>query len=205
VEVIAMFRKLLLVTLATGALLAPPASGAWLIEGNAGVGIPTGDLGDLFGSGLLVGASVGYLGAPFEIGVDVSMIQNDMSGDYEDDLVAIGAEDELKLFQYGVHARWMSPSQSTLSPYFGVGLGGYNIKESYTEGDLEEEPSETVLGVNARAGLNYWINSAWGIGADLSYHTAWLEDESEFPEEFGSAAQFVGVALGIRWRTSPSN
>ena len=200
-----MFRKLLLVTSAIGAFLVPPAYGAWLIDGNAGVGIPTGDLGDLFGSGLLVGASVGYLSAPFEIGVDVSMTQNDMSGEWEEAHVAIGAEDELKFFQYGVHARWMSPSQSTLSPYFGVGLGGYNIKERYTEGDLEEEPSETVLGVNARAGLNYWISSAWGIGADLSYHTAWLdEDGSEFPEEFGSSAQFIGVALGLRYRISPS-
>jgi opacity protein-like surface antigen len=205
VEVLVMTRAILFFAFTILVLSVPPAHGAWLVDANAGAGIPTGDLGDLFGTGLLVGASVGYLSSPFEIGVDVSWLQNDMSGDWEEELSSIGAEDEVQFFQYGVHARWMSPNQSSLSPYLGVGLGGYNIKESYQEPGLTDEPSETVLGVNLRGGVNYWINQALGIGADLSYHVAWLdEDETGFPEEFGSTAQFIGVALGLRWRMSSS-
>ena len=62
-------------------LLPSTAFSSWLVEGNVGAGMPTGKFGDFFKSGLLVGGSVGYMVAPFEIGADLSYLKNDPSDD----------------------------------------------------------------------------------------------------------------------------
>lgn len=192
-----MKSKVLLAVLCALTLAAPsPGSAEWLLEGNAGVGMPTGDFGDFWGSGLLVGASLGYLSAPFEIGADVSWLSNDPTGDYADGLESINAEDEFSFIQYGVHARWMSPSQSSLSPYVGVGLAAYSLKEDYEEPGFAEELTNTALGVNVKAGANYWFNPAWAIGADVAYHAVW-PDEDEIGHD---NASFIGIQAGLRYK-----
>jgi opacity protein-like surface antigen len=192
-----MKSKVLLAVLCALTLAAPsPGSAEWLLEGNAGVGMPQGDFGDFWGSGLLVGASLGYLSAPFEIGADVSWLSNDPSGDYEEELELIGGEDEFSFMQYGVHARWMSPSQSSLSPYFGVGIAAYNLQEDYEEPGFAEELSTTAMGVNVKAGANYWFNPAWGIGADVAYHAVWPEEEDIGHDN----ASFLGIQAGLRYK-----
>jgi opacity protein-like surface antigen len=178
-------------------LAAPvPGTAEWLLEGNAGVGMPQGDFGDFWGSGLLIGASVGYLSSPFEIGADINFLSNDPSGDYADGLESIGADDQFSFVQYGVHTRWMSPSQSSLSPYFGVGLAAYNLSEDYEEPGFSEELSTTALGVNVKAGANYWLNPALGLGLDVAYHAVWPEEE-----DIGhDSASFIGIQAGLRYK-----
>ena len=192
-----MKSKILLAVLCSVTIAMPaPSAAEWLLEGNAGVGMPMGDFGDFWGSGLLVGASLGYLSAPFEIGADVSWLQNDPSGDYADQLELIGADDEFSFMQYGVHARWMSPSQSALSPYFGVGLAAYSLSEDYEEPGFAEELSTTALGVNVKAGANYWFNPAWGLGLDAAYHAVWPEEEDIGHDN----ASFLGIQAGLRYK-----
>jgi opacity protein-like surface antigen len=192
-----MKSKVLIVLLSVLVLASPSSTSAtWLLEANAGVGIPQGDFGDFWGSGLLIGGSLGYLSAPFEIGADINFLSSDPSGDYEDELELIDAEDEFSFMQYGVHARWMPTMEGSLSPYLGVGLAAYNLKEDYTEPGFSEELSNTSLGVNFKGGANFWLGPAFGIGADLTYHAVW-PDEDEIGHD---NASFLGLQAGLRYK-----
>ena len=179
-------------------LLPSTAFSSWLVEGNVGAGMPTGKFGDFFKSGLLVGGSVGYMVAPFEIGADLSYLKNDPSDDYQSALDEVGAQADAKFMQYGVHARWMA-QQGTLNPYFGVGVAAYNLKDRYEENGTHVDVEDTQFGVHGNVGLNYWVGRAWGLGLDGSYHVAFTDD-SLFPYD---KATFVGVAAGLRFRFSP--
>ena len=192
-----MKSKVLLVLLSAVLLATPaPSSATWLLEANAGVGIPQGDFGDFWGSGLLVGGSVGYLSAPFEIGADINFLSNDPSDDYQGVLDAIGAEEEVSFTQYGVHARWMPPMQGSLSPYLGVGVAAYNIKDKWDEPGFSEEISSTSLGVNLKGGTNFWLGPSFGLGADVTYHLVWPDEE-----ELGhDNASFIGLQAGLRYK-----
>lgn len=192
-----MKSKVLLVLLFSFVLAAPTtASATWLLEANAGVGMPQGDFGDFWGSGLLIGGSVGYLSAPFEIGADVNFLSNDPSDDYQSDLDVLGAEEEISFVQYGVHARWMPPMQGSLSPYLGVGLAAYNIKDDLEGPGVSEEISTTSLGVNVKGGANFWLGPAFGLGADVTYHAVWPDEE-----ELGhDNASFIGLQAGLRYK-----
>ena len=181
------------------AMLLPSAAfSSWLVEGNVGAGMPTGDFGDFFKSGLLVGGSVGYVSAPFEIGVDVNYLKNDPTDDYQAALDVVGAEADAKFLQYGVHARWMSP-QAMLSPYFGVGLAAYNLKDRYEENGVHVDVDETQMGVHGNAGVNYWVGTSWGLGLDAAYHVAFT-DEDLYPYD---QASFFAIAAGLRFRFAP--
>jgi hypothetical protein len=75
----------------------------------------------------LVGGSVGYEMAPFEIGADMSYLKNDPSDGYRA-LDAVGTEADAKFLQYGVRAV-DSPAGNDPS-YLGV-VAAYNLKDQY--------------------------------------------------------------------------
>ncbi|HET9253498.1 MAG TPA: outer membrane beta-barrel protein [Candidatus Eisenbacteria bacterium] len=194
-----MKSKWLLLLLSAVALASPcPGHATWLLEGNVGVGMPQGDFGDYWDSGLLVGASVGYLSAPFEIGADLNFLSNDPSDSYsEEDLEPFDATAEFSFVQYGVHARWMPATQGSLGPYLGVGLAAYDLKEE-VESPLfgSQEFSNTSLGVNFKGGANFWLGPAFGLGADVTYHLVWPDEE-----EIGhDNASFLGLQAGLRYK-----
>lgn len=192
-----MKSKILLALLSTIVLASPtPSSATWLLEANAGVGMPQGDFGDFWGSGLLIGGSLGYLSAPFEIGADVNFLSNDPSDDYQAILDNDDAEDEFSFVQYGVHARWMPATQGSVSPYLGVGLAMYSLKEEYADPIDSEEFSSTDLGVNVKGGANFWLGPSFGLGADVTYHAVW-PDEDEIGHD---NASFIGLQAGLRYK-----
>ena len=192
-----MKSKFLLVLVSALVLAVPAQSSAvWLLEGNAGVGLPQGDFGDFWASGLLIGASVGYLSAPFEIGADVNFLSNDPSDDYQEILDTADATDEFKFTQYGVHARWMPPMEDKLSPYLGVGVAAYQLKENYEDSFGTEDVSSTSLGVNLKGGTNFWLGPKFGIGADVTYHMVWPDEE----EVGHDNASFIGLQAGLRYK-----
>ena len=178
-------------------LLPSTALSSWLVEGNVGAGMPTGSFGNYFKSGLLVGGSVGYVAAPFELGVDVSYLKNDPSSDYQNSLDALGAQADAKFFEYGVHARWMS-QQGMINPYFGAGIAAYNLKDRYEEGGTRVDVEDTQIGVHGNAGVNYWVGRSWGLGLDGAYHVAFT-DNSLFAYD---KASFFALAAGLRFRFS---
>ena len=191
-----MKTKFLLVFLFAIVLASPTTSSAtWLLEGNVGVGMPQGDFGDFWESGLLYGGSIGYLSAPFEIGADINFLSNDPSDEYSEDLELIDADAEFSVMQYGVHARWMPAMQGSLGPYLGVGLAAYRLKEDIDSPLFEsEESSNTSLGVNLKGGANLWLGPTFGIGADVTYHMVWPDEE-----EIGhDNASFLGLQAGLR-------
>ena len=187
----------LLLALVFALILASPGTGyaAWLVEANAGVGLPQGDFGDYWASGLLIGGSVGFLKAPFEIGADLNFLSNDPSDDYQASLPS-DTNDEFSFVQYGIHARWMPPMQGALSPYLGVGVAAYNLKEDYEDPLFSEEYSTTAMGVNFKGGTNYWFGPAFGFGADVTYHAVW-PDENDIGHD---NASFLGLQAGLRYK-----
>ena len=188
----------LLLVLVAALVLASPAAGnaAWLLEGNAGVGMPQGDFGDSWGSGLLIGASLGYLSAPFEIGADLNFLSNDPSDDYQSELDLEDASADFSYVQYGVHARWMPPTEGKLSPYLGVGLAAYSLEAKYDSEILSEDLTDTSLGVNFKGGTNFWLGPKFGIGADVSYHLVWPDEEGIEHDN----ASFIGLQAGLRYK-----
>lgn len=191
-----------LIALLMLATLAPRAdAGSWLIDANAGVGIPTGDFSDAWKSGLIVGGALDYSSAPFAIGIDASWLKNHPSADFQNVLDVLGADDDFRFVQYGAHMKWMPQTSGSLTPYLGVGAGAYNVKESYQDPSFSEEVTQTAFGVHVGGGLNYWISPSWGLGVDASYHDAFVDKD-----RFGTdSAPFVALAGGFRWKLSSSS
>ena len=193
-----MKSKFLFVVLSAIVLATPTTSSAtWLLEGNVGVGMPQGDFADEWESGLLYGGSIGILSAPFEIGADINFLSNDPSDELSEDL-GPDVDAEFSFMQYGVHARWMPAMQGSLGPYLGVGLAAYRLKADVDSPIPIEsgESSNTSLGVNLKGGANLWLGPALGIGADVTYHMVWPDEE-----EIGyDNASFLGLQAGLRYK-----
>jgi Outer membrane protein beta-barrel domain len=196
-----MKRNLALVAVLVLALIPRPGTCSWLIGANAGVGIPTGSFSDYFKSGLLIGGSVGYVSTPFEIGADASWQKNNPSDDYQAALDLASADGEAQFLQYGVHANWMPSTSGSVSPYLGVGLGLYHLKDKYEDPSGTADITDTPIGVHGAAGLNYWVGRTWGLGADVSYHAAFV-DEDKFPYD---TASYFAIQGGLRFKLTPSS
>jgi len=195
------WKETLLAAAFATAVVAPSAQASWLINANAGVGIPTGDFSDFWASGFLVGAAASYLVRPqFAIGVDGSYLKNDTSDDYQAllDFLDPGAEDQFTYQQYGVHGKWMIPtgSGSRVSPYLVVGAGLYSVKDKYESPTFSDELSQTAFGLRGGAGIDYWVSTTFGVGVDANYHNPFASEE-----EIGyDSAPFFAVSGGIRWK-----
>ena len=174
-----MVRRMLLMTLVAISTIAPHArAGSWLVQGNAGLGVPAGDGGDFFKSGPLIGGSVGYMSTSFEVGADFSWLKIDPDAEYRAALAALGATAELRFLQYGIHARFMGPTSGKLSPFIGVGIARYNVNDKYSSPTFEEDGSGSAPGIHGDVGVNCWVSRSWGIGVTGAYHATFLDDDT---------------------------
>lgn len=188
--------------LVTALLLLVPATpahagGGWLIDANAGLGIPISDFGDLWKTGPLVGASVGYALTPqLAVGVDGSYMKNNPSKDFAAALALSSADDEFTFVHYGVHGKWIAPmSEDRVSPYLVAGLGFYGVKEHYVEPTFSEETTQTAFGLRGGAGFNWMVGTSWGLAFEGDYHHV-ATDKGKFEHD---SAPFLGVTAGIHW------
>jgi len=176
-------------------------AGPWVLDANAGVGIPTGTFSDAWKSGLMVGGALDYHTGPLALGFDLSYVKNSPSADFQDALDVAAADDDFRFVHYGGHMKWYPETHASVSPYLGIGAGAYHVKESYTDPTLSEDISETAFGINVGGGLNYWISRSWGLGFDASYHDAFVSQD-----RFGTdSAPFVALSAGFRWKLSNSS
>ncbi|TMQ57377.1 MAG: porin family protein [Candidatus Eisenbacteria bacterium] len=191
--------------LITAVLLVPAASasasGGWLIDANAGIGIPTSDFGKDWKSGLLMGASAAYALTPqFAVGVDGSYVKNDPSNDYAAILKSSSADDEFKLVHYGAHGKWIAPATANrVSPYLVAGVGLYSVKNNYVEPTFSVESTQTAFGLRGGVGFDWMIGSTWGLAFEGDYHHVMIDKD-----KFGyKSAPFIGVTAGIHWALHP--
>jgi outer membrane protein W len=141
------------------------------------------------------------MGTSFEFGVDVSWLTISPNDEYKAALGALGADAELRFLEYGVHARFMGPTNGKLSPFLGVGLARYNVRDKYESPTLDEDRSSTFPGAHADAGINYWVGRSWGIGITGAYHATFLDDDT-FPTRVNSS--FYAVTGGLLFKLGSS-
>lgn len=175
------FPKLsLLIALALTAFLASSALAVGFSAGvGAGIQSYTGDAGKGWNSGLLIGGWGDYaLNSSWAVGADVSyaMSKHDDDGTQG----AFGTiSDELKLTQFGGHAKYFFPlPASPVHPYLLAGAGIYSVKVDWSDGPVSESSSDSKFGFRGGVGATYSMNPLFGLAAEADYHVVQTEGES---------------------------
>jgi len=179
------------------------ANGGWMIDARGGVGLPMGDFGDEFKSGLLIGVEASKMISPqFALGAEGSYVKNNPSDDNQAALDAFfgGPTDaEAKLMHYGVHAKYILSSKegSKVEPYLIGGGGLYNVKVQVTPpGGPDVSDSSTKFGLRGGIGANFMVGPRWGIGIQGDYNDIFTS---------GSSSQYIGISGGLHFLLQPSS
>lgn len=164
------------------------AAGTTVIGVNGGVLKGTGDFGDATKTGFGGGIFADYMfNSMFAAGVDFSWNTVKHQDDGEDAAVVFpgtGAsgtiDDKFTIMNYGAHGKYMFPmGSSPVHAYALVGLGMYNLKEDFSVTGLpSESPSDTKFGGRGGLGIEYMMNSQFGIGAEGNFHVISTEGTS---------------------------
>jgi outer membrane protein W len=187
-----MSRKSLV--LLTAVLLLMPAAafanGGWMIDARGGVGLPMGDFGNSFKSGMLIGVEASkMMSTNLAIGVDGNYMKN--NGD--EAIFGTGTDVSAKFMHYGVHGKYMLGSAgSKMMPYMVAGAGLYNSKLD----NAGPSTSSTDFGLRAGLGMNLMMGPKWGLGFQADYNDVMTE---------GSSSQFVGISGGLHFMLTPSS
>ena len=187
------------------------ASGGWTVDARAGVGLPMGDFGDAFKSGLLIGVEASKMMSPhFAIGVDGNYVKNDPSDDYQATVnffYGPGTDAVAKFVHYGVHGKYMlSASDSKVTPYLIGGVGLYNAKFEITpSGGPDISDSDTRFGVRGGLGANFMVGNTWGIGVQADYNDLFIRNRGYQTRGAAIKAEYVGISGGLHFMLSPSS
>lgn len=199
-------------------LMAPAAhaaAGAWVISGNGGMALPTGDFGDSnkldASTGYQFGGAIDYMvNDMFAVGIDGSYNKNKHGAEGETidlggGVTAVYTSDKFTTWQVGARGKYMIPTgASQVSPYLLAGAGIYNTKEkwegSYTVGgvttpDNGEATSDSRFGFKFGAGASYKATEQVGIGVEGDYNFI-TEDKAKVNV---SNLQYIGVHAFVSW------
>src|SRR5262245_3654803 len=175
--------------LVTAVLLLVPAAafasgGAWTVDARGGVGLPMGDFGDEFKSGLLISVEASkMLTTNFALGAEGNYIKNSPSDDNQvllDSTFGAGTDASTKLMHYGVHGKYMlGQPGGKVMPYMVAGAGLYNVKFQVTPpGGPDISDSENKFGLRGGLGLNMMVAPKWGIGVQADYNDVFTDPSS---------------------------
>ena len=152
-------------------------SGNWTFGIQGGMSKPTGDYGNLANSGWNFGGQADYWMNPqWAFGGDVAYHANTAADAVNAALVADplfgpGTEMKFNTIQYGVHTTYMFPVQSgSTFPYLQGGMGGYNVKSTISGGLLPSDVSQSKLGFNMGAGIDFRATPVVNLGINGTYH-----------------------------------
>jgi opacity protein-like surface antigen len=172
---------------------AASASSTWLgVVGGAG--LPTGDYGDVASTGWQFGVTGTRMvndqwGIGGDIGYHMWNGSNDANAAAE---LAFGAGSEWKwsALQATGHAILAIPTQGKVSPYLRGGLGIYNVTSKLESPAGDTDASESKLGFNVGAGMNFASSgkARWGVVGQ--YHIVPVES---------SNVDFLTVGLNVMW------
>ena len=177
------------------------ANGGWTLDARAGVGLPMGDFGDEFKSGLMIGVEASRMMSPnFALGAEGSYVKNNVTDDNQAALDAFfgpGTDASAKLMHYGIHGKYMlGQSTSKVMPYMVAGMGLYNVKAEITPpGGPDVSDSETKFGLRGGLGMNMMVGPRWGIGLQADYNDVFTDPSS----------QYIGLSAGLHFMLSPSS
>jgi hypothetical protein len=142
-------------------------AGSTWIGGNGGVGLPTGDYGDMAATGWhLGGTAMRQVNENWGFGGELGY--HSWGGS---NLVNVGGDKwNFSAVQATGQARFMIPSSGNVKPYLSAGVGMYSFGAKLTSASGNMDTSESDMGFNFGAGMNFMSkgNSTWGF--DGSYH-----------------------------------
>jgi len=142
-------------------------AGSTWVGGNGGVSLPTGDYGDLAATGWhLGGSAIRQVNDSWGLGADLGYHRWGGS----DQLNVANDEWNFSAVQATGQARFMIPSNGNMKPYLSAGVGLYSFGAKLTSDSGNADTSESDLGFNFGAGMNFMSkgNQVWGF--DGSYH-----------------------------------
>lgn len=206
---IAASTALLTATLLLPAGVDAQERGDWSIDGSAGVGVPGGDLGNLWETGANVAFGIGY-----EVHPRVDLRAN-WSGDFltVDGDRELGELDEavpdLDIFHYtaGVEVQVTPPTDSPWDITVNADAGAATLNSlNFPEGPLEgEDFSETYFTTNGGVKVGYQVSSSLDLFTRAQAHLVLTDEEDtdlftlspELEEGFDTAVTYP-IQLGAR-------
>jgi len=174
---------------------AEAAKGDILLTAFGGAGIPSGDFGDYWTTGLILGARGDYMLSPaMSLGLNFAYLKNDPSDMYKEQMETFGI-DSAKFTTIVVSGRfgyWFQTG-GQFTPYIVVGLGLYNISEEYTMSSVTEKVSQSAFGGSLGAGANVQVNETIAINLEANYNTTSADEE-----EIGhKSTPFIDIRGGL--------
>lgn len=172
------------------------ASSTWFGV-NGGAGVPTGDYGDAASMGWQFGATgTRMVNDQWGFGGDVGYHMWNGSDDANaaaEALFGPGSEFKWSAIQATAHVVVAVPTQGTVSPYFKGGLGVYNVSSKLESPSGDSDASESKLGFNLGAGMNFASsgNMRWGVNGQ--YHIVPAE------ADLGADVNFMTFGVNVMW------
>jgi opacity protein-like surface antigen len=145
-------------------------AGPWTLGLNAGAGMPNGDFGDAASTGWNAGVSAtNMVSGNWGIGADLGYHSWGASDDLKAAL-APGESFSFSAIQATGHAMYNFPTQGNAKPYVKFGVGMYNLGAKFESPSGNADDSNSDLGFNFGAGMNFATqgNMSWGLGG--AYH-----------------------------------
>jgi len=204
-----MRLSLLAVPVALALLLPTPDARAqgFQFGPEVAISVPTGDAGDVAELGFDVGLTGTYMVSPV-VGIGGDFAYHSWAG--SDDLneatdlllsalvgfPVTGSEWSWSALQMTLHMKLVAPTNGPVAPWFKGGLGLYNVKAKLEVLGESEAESESKLGFNVGAGIDFGTASTTTFGIAAAYHH--IPTEDDFGANFTAFTVGVHVLFGTR-------
>ena len=180
-------KSLVLALVLTAALSGSALATGFSVGVTAGMHGFTGDAGEGLKSGLIFAANGDYsINEMWSAGANLSYSTTKHEEDGKDAAVLYPGSgltgtisSDLKITQFGVHAKFFPPlTGSPIAPYLVAGAGYYMSKYEFSAGSYSESGDASDPGFRGGVGANYAVNPVFAINAEVDYHSIMTEDES---------------------------
>jgi opacity protein-like surface antigen len=127
---------------------------------HLGLSSPTGDLGDVFDSGLGFGANLGY-GVSRNVLVSMGISHHEFDSD-------VFTDEEVSITPITFNADYVFTTGSRIRPWLGGGIGAYRVNDQIV--GLPDD-DETTFGFNLGAGVAGPVSPGVLFGGGFRYHS----------------------------------
>ena len=186
--------------LAAAAVLALAASTAqaqtslvkpWSLGITAGATLPTGDLGDLQGTGFNVGGLLDVRSPAIPVGLRLDAAMHQFSGKDVTIGAVSGETADLRVINVNGNATLDVPGFVVFRPYV---IGGLGLYRSQPVGDDIDVDAENDLGFNIGGGFR-WELAGFGALIEARFHYIPQEKGTGNPD--GNAVTFLPIVFGL--------
>ena len=170
------------------------AASTW-IGLNGGAGVPTGDYGDAASTGFHFGGTATFMmNSQWGMGADLGYHMWNGSDDANaaaELLFGSGSEFKWSALQATAHVMLNIPTQGNVAPYLRGGFGLYNVGLKLDSPSGDADDTESKVGFNLGAGMNFLTSSTMKWGINGQYHLV--------PTDLDSDVNFLTLGVNVLW------